>query len=72
MLLDSTIEKTKCAGCIYGRTLVLCEYPEFPCCMCKDRPYRNQDKSYYQEDVKSEWLKEMLDTEAIENSRLDY
>lgn len=72
MVLDFRLKGTKCEKCIEGRDLILDDFPKFPCCMCKDRPNRNKDKPYFQEDMFHEDLKEILDTEAIENSRLDY
>ena len=72
MIWDSRLIGTKCEKCINGRELVLGEYPNFPCCMCKDRPDRKQDKTYFQKDVESEDVRNLLDGESKKGTKVDF
>ena len=71
-MLDDRLIGTKCEKCINGHDLHL-DYAKLTLCAdCKDRPLRNKDKSRFEEDVKSEWLKELLDEEGLKGSPKDF
>ena len=70
--MDGRLKDTKCAKCLHGRMLFLDDVSFTTCADCKDRPYKNRDKSKFQEDVKSEWLKKLLDDDAKIGSPMDF
>jgi hypothetical protein len=70
--MDSRLKDTKCAKCMHGRMLFLDDVSFTFCADCKDRPNRAKDKSRYEADVESDWLKKMLDDDAHSGSPLDF
>lgn len=70
--MDMRLKGLKCERCLHGRMLYLDDVSFTTCADCKDRPYRDRDKSKFQEDVKSDWLKKMLDDDAHSGSPLDF
>ena len=71
-MIDGRLKNTKCAKCINGHDFIL-ECTLFTICAdCKDRPNRDKDGSRFEPDVKSEWLKELLDAEARKGPAADY
>ena len=71
-MIDGRLKGTKCAECINGHDFIL-ECTLFMICAdCKDRPNRSKDGSRFEPDVKSQWLKDLLDEEGRKESRKDF
>ena len=71
-MIDGRLKGTKCAECLNGHDLVLDNTLFMICADCKDRPNRNRDKSRFVPDIKSDWLKELLDEDAEKETKFDY
>jgi len=71
-MIDARLKNTKCADCLNGHYFILEETEYAPCADCKDRPNRNRDKSRFVPDIKSEWLKDLLDEDAAKETKFDY
>ena len=71
-MIDGRLKGTKCAECINSHDFVLENTLFTICADCKDRPNRNKDISRFEPDIKSAWLKKLLDEDGAKESPINY